>query len=216
MTNVSIPVANMLKKKLNTCCICCNIYFHAIVFRFCTRPQGTLLCGWASYNVGFEVFTAVTMKNAVFWDVEPCGSCENRRFQGSVASILSTEPTNPTTPHSLPTSPFSATVLIYLVFYWVQSARQLLILSLVLRFFYPEDGGNTFLRNVCSHKTHTVPRLRRRCSSEYIRRRCSSEYIIFNFSKRYSGAIGYDAIFGNSDIKLKMWEFILPGRGVQY
>jgi hypothetical protein len=30
--------------------------------------------------VGFEVFTAVTMKIAVFWDVAPCRSCEmNRR-----------------------------------------------------------------------------------------------------------------------------------------
>jgi hypothetical protein len=33
-------------------------------------------------NVRFEAFTAVTMKNAVFWDVTPCGSCENRRFGG--------------------------------------------------------------------------------------------------------------------------------------
>jgi hypothetical protein len=28
----------------------------------------------------FEVFTAVTKKNGVFWDVTPCGSCKNRRF----------------------------------------------------------------------------------------------------------------------------------------
>jgi hypothetical protein len=28
----------------------------------------------------FEVFTAVTMKNAVFWDVTPYGSCKSRRF----------------------------------------------------------------------------------------------------------------------------------------
>jgi hypothetical protein len=27
--------------------------------------------------VRFEVFTAVTMKNGVFWDVAPCGSCNN-------------------------------------------------------------------------------------------------------------------------------------------
>jgi hypothetical protein len=33
--------------------------------------------------VGFEVFTAVTMKNAAFWDVVPCGSCENPRFGGT-------------------------------------------------------------------------------------------------------------------------------------
>jgi hypothetical protein len=31
--------------------------------------------------VRFEVFTAVTMKNGVFWDVTPCGSCKNWRFQ---------------------------------------------------------------------------------------------------------------------------------------
>jgi hypothetical protein len=31
----------------------------------------------------FEVFTAVTMKDAVFWDVTPCGSCKNRRCGGS-------------------------------------------------------------------------------------------------------------------------------------
>jgi hypothetical protein len=30
--------------------------------------------------VRFEVFTAVTMKNDVFWDVTPCGFCKNRRL----------------------------------------------------------------------------------------------------------------------------------------
>jgi hypothetical protein len=36
--------------------------------------------------VGFEVFTAVTTKNAVFWDVAPCRSYEiNRRFGGTRA-----------------------------------------------------------------------------------------------------------------------------------
>jgi hypothetical protein len=33
--------------------------------------------------VRFEVFTAVTMKNDVLWDVTPCGSCKNRRFGGT-------------------------------------------------------------------------------------------------------------------------------------
>jgi hypothetical protein len=37
--------------------------------------------GWVYER--FEVFTAVTMKNAVFWDVTPCGSCKNRRFEGT-------------------------------------------------------------------------------------------------------------------------------------
>jgi hypothetical protein len=31
----------------------------------------------------FEVFTVVTMKNGVFWDVTPCGSCKNRRSGGT-------------------------------------------------------------------------------------------------------------------------------------
>jgi hypothetical protein len=33
--------------------------------------------------VRFEVFTAVTMKNVVFWDVTQCGYCKNRRFGGA-------------------------------------------------------------------------------------------------------------------------------------
>jgi hypothetical protein len=34
-------------------------------------------------------------------------------------------------------------------------------------FFYPEDGGDTFLRNVGSHKIYTAPHPRRRHSSKY-------------------------------------------------
>jgi hypothetical protein len=36
----------------------------------------------------FEIFTAVTMKNGVFWDVTPCGSCKNRRFGEHSASFI--------------------------------------------------------------------------------------------------------------------------------
>jgi hypothetical protein len=42
---------------------------------------------YKKYNVRFEVFTAVTMKNAVFWDVAPCRSGENRRFGGPSVRI---------------------------------------------------------------------------------------------------------------------------------
>jgi hypothetical protein len=34
-------------------------------------------------TVRFELFTAVTMKNAVFWDVKLCGYCKDRRFGGT-------------------------------------------------------------------------------------------------------------------------------------
>jgi hypothetical protein len=33
--------------------------------------------------IRFEVFTTITMKNAVFGDVKPCGSCNNQRFVGT-------------------------------------------------------------------------------------------------------------------------------------
>jgi hypothetical protein len=33
--------------------------------------------------IRFEVFTAVTMTIAMFWDVTRCGSCKNRRFGGT-------------------------------------------------------------------------------------------------------------------------------------
>jgi hypothetical protein len=38
--------------------------------------------------VRFEVFTAVTMKNDVFWDVTPCGSCKNRVSEELGASFI--------------------------------------------------------------------------------------------------------------------------------
>jgi hypothetical protein len=34
-------------------------------------------------HVRFEVFTAVTMNNSVFWDVTPCKSCVKRRLGGA-------------------------------------------------------------------------------------------------------------------------------------
>jgi hypothetical protein len=33
--------------------------------------------------VRFEVFTAVTLKNGIFWDVMTYGSCKNRCFEGT-------------------------------------------------------------------------------------------------------------------------------------
>jgi hypothetical protein len=42
-------------------------------------------------NVRFEVFTAVTMKNAVFLDVAPCRYCVNRRFGGTSVHTRSTQ-----------------------------------------------------------------------------------------------------------------------------
>jgi hypothetical protein len=40
--------------------------------------------------VKIEVFTAVTMKNVVFWDVAQCTSCVNKRFRGASVHTRST------------------------------------------------------------------------------------------------------------------------------
>jgi hypothetical protein len=45
--------------------------------RVCLLYAGAWQIGM--FWVRFEVFTAVTMKNAVFWDVTPCGSCKSIR-----------------------------------------------------------------------------------------------------------------------------------------
>jgi hypothetical protein len=42
-----------------------------------------LISSTSSHLVRFEAFTAVAMKNVVFWDVELCRSCVNRRFGGT-------------------------------------------------------------------------------------------------------------------------------------
>jgi hypothetical protein len=84
----------------NNCCLegwfqCCSCWGY-IRSQLCgsrvTPYHMTIYCfysvkiHWWQVNTGnvrFEVFTAVTMKNAIFWDVMSCGSCKNRRFGGT-------------------------------------------------------------------------------------------------------------------------------------
>jgi hypothetical protein len=67
----------------------------------------------------FEVFTEMTMKNAVLWDVAPCRYFINRRFGGTYRLHLQGR-SNP------------------------RAINQLEQIDVD----YPEDGGDTFLRNV--------------------------------------------------------------------
>jgi hypothetical protein len=50
---------------------------------FWARHDHYLQTNFTVFEARFEVFMAVTMKNAVFWDVTPCGSCKNRHFGGT-------------------------------------------------------------------------------------------------------------------------------------
>jgi hypothetical protein len=55
-----------------------------------TKRQNLNKCS----HVRFDVFTEVTMKNAVFLDVAPCRSCVNRRFGGTYRLHLRSSETN--------------------------------------------------------------------------------------------------------------------------
>jgi hypothetical protein len=70
------------------------------------------------------------MKNAVFSNVTPCGSCENQSFGGTYRLHHQGEKN--------------------------RRARTNVIRS-DLESFHPDDGGDTFLRNIGSHKSHTTP-----------------------------------------------------------
>jgi hypothetical protein len=56
--------------------------FYIICSRKILTHWGNLLFQTIKQRVRFEVFTAVTMKNGVFWDDALCGSCKNQRFGG--------------------------------------------------------------------------------------------------------------------------------------
>jgi hypothetical protein len=65
-------------------CVWCD-YMHACLCVYTVHLKSiekifVTFINMLSHYVRFEVFTAVTMKNDVFWDVTPCGSCKNRRF----------------------------------------------------------------------------------------------------------------------------------------
>jgi hypothetical protein len=82
-------------------------------------------------NVRFEVFTAVTMKNAAFWDVSLCRPCVNRRscLQPLARGFFYPEDGG----------------------YTFQTAATCSHWFLARGFFCPEDAGDAFLRT--SHKT---------------------------------------------------------------
>jgi hypothetical protein len=53
---------------------------HRVIIHFCEQKaaMGLKLFEFIIHeHVRFEVFTAVTMKNGVFWVVTPCGSCKS-------------------------------------------------------------------------------------------------------------------------------------------
>jgi hypothetical protein len=73
---------NHFLDELNTDFSCDTILFVFYMQTMGWTTEGSSSCpgrGKIYLDVGFEVFTAMTMKKAVFWDVTPCRSCVNRQ-----------------------------------------------------------------------------------------------------------------------------------------
>jgi hypothetical protein len=71
-----------LQKIGNRFCPFINLTDHDGQFFAQVRGEKTVNERHGDY-VRVEVFTAVSMKNSVFWDVTPCESCKNRNFGGT-------------------------------------------------------------------------------------------------------------------------------------
>jgi hypothetical protein len=101
-----------------------------------------------------KVRSQKSIKSAVFWDVMPCRSCVNRRFGGTYRLHFQGRNIRERGTR---------------VSRWLQTELSLHppanAGSSLADIFYPEDGGDTFLRNVGSHKIYTTPHPRRRHSS---------------------------------------------------
>jgi hypothetical protein len=101
-----------------------------------------------------------TLKNGVFWDVTPCGSCNSRLFEGTYASIIrvtridelgTTLAVNSNrrrllvTANVVPSSP----ILVTLIMEAVHSSEKSVLKSATLRNI-PEDGV------LCSHRREVL------------------------------------------------------------
>jgi hypothetical protein len=71
-------IGTELCKETTYCIVVCSCSRGLWRHRLLRAYQYWVVSEWKFFR--YEVFTAVTMKNAVFWVVTPCGSCNNRRF----------------------------------------------------------------------------------------------------------------------------------------
>jgi hypothetical protein len=60
-----------------------NLKFNSCCYTDVTAQKIQFITLYWGYCVRFVGFAAVTIKNAVFLDVTPYGSCRNQRFRGT-------------------------------------------------------------------------------------------------------------------------------------
>jgi hypothetical protein len=68
-----VPAQVQLLEPLEPTCRVGSLIYSHISTALVTRTCVTDVCKHTIIRVRFEVFTAVTMKNGIFWDVTPCG-----------------------------------------------------------------------------------------------------------------------------------------------
>jgi hypothetical protein len=88
-------------------------------------------------TVGFDVLTTVVMTSKI-WDITPCSSLSTDFSKEHIASIFRVEKIS-----------------------WARNQRESRLIvtrfhagSLLSLFYYPEDGGDMFLRNIRWHSTN--------------------------------------------------------------
>jgi hypothetical protein len=136
-----------------------------------------------NYHVQFEVFLAVTTKNTNFWVVIPCRSKTARRFGATchfhdqyrrISQAWNQQKQTTRQPkldkHEAKENSVKERkdILVYFGFevfrvvilenmiVWVLPQQACRFFSAGFLFFYPEDGNDTFLRNVRLSQNHTA------------------------------------------------------------
>jgi hypothetical protein len=115
-----------------------------------------VLCKQRLQVLRFEVITAATLKNFVFWDVSQCGSCRNQCFGGMCPSIFRIEKSVGVENVCVCRSRVCSRRL-----RWLSTLEDFLSSRILL--FRP--WSDTFLRIVGFHKSHMAPHPRRHSST---------------------------------------------------
>jgi hypothetical protein len=88
------------------------------------------------------------MKNGVFWDVKPCGSCKNRRFGGTTKLQLATDVRCEEIISSFRATFPPHIILLDLIILFILSKEFKLLMCSVCSFLHPPVTSDTILPRI--------------------------------------------------------------------